>query len=101
MPLVELGAELAPAGRIRRPELRGAERLLAGGDRRHQAYCPPNDQARRRYLPSRDAPLMMARGAEEVLEVVVRPWQVRDLVAWKEPEPVALGHGPEVRDRRR
>jgi hypothetical protein len=101
MPLVEFGPELSPARRIGGPELRGRGRLMAGGDGRYQTYRAPNDQARRRYLASRDAPLMMARRAEEVLEVVIRPRQIGDLVARKEPEPVALGYRPEVRDCRR
>jgi hypothetical protein len=101
LPLLQFAAQLPPARQIRRPELCGGEGLLAGRDCGHQAHRAPNYQARCGYLPARDAALMMARGAEEVLEVVVRPGQLWDLVALKEPEPVALGHGPEVRHRRR
>jgi hypothetical protein len=98
MAVFQFGAQLAPRGDVRRPELGGRGWLQSRRDGGQEAHGATDDQGRGGDLPPGDPPIMMAGGAEEVLEIIVGPGQVRDLVAVEEPGPVALGHGAEVLD---
>jgi transposase len=96
--LLQFGAQLAPGGDIRRTELRGRRWVQSGRDSGHQAHGAPDDQRRRGDLSPGDPPIVMARGAEEVLEIIIGPREVGDLIALKDAAPIALGHGAEVLD---
>jgi hypothetical protein len=99
--MLQVSAQLAPGGEIGRSELRGRGRLHARGDGGDQAHRAADDQRGASDLAPRDPALMMASGTEEVLQIIVRPWEVGKLVTVEQARPVAPSHGAEVVDGRR
>ena len=73
----QLGADLAPAGEVGgppQPQVGFAEGVgpLVGGDGGHDADSPPHDEGRRGDFAPGGAAFVVAGGAEDVLQVVVR-----------------------------
>ena len=65
----------------------------------HQPHRAPQHQRRAGHLPARRPPLVVAVAAEELLQVVVRPRQVRPRRSREQPRPVAPPHLQEVLHR--
>ena len=96
LPIGEVAAELAPLSEVVRPKLQGLEAADAGGDSGDQPDRAADDRAGRRVLAAGSAALVIPRGPEEVLEVVIGAGEIRHVVAVKEARPVAAGHFEEV-----
>src|SRR5512135_2383102 len=63
--------------------------------RRRHPHRPTHHQPRRCYLPAAATPLVIPVGPKQLLQIVVRPWQVGHVIAGEQPWPVAPGHLPE------
>jgi hypothetical protein len=73
--------------------------VLLGGDR-EQSDAAPDQQGGRGDLPTTRAALVVAHGAEDVLQVVVGTGDVGSAIAHEQTGPIAGGHFQEVAHRR-
>src|SRR6478736_4905448 len=96
---VEAPADAAPAHAIDACQVACAGRSQPGPDAGDQANRAAHHGSGRGRLATGGAALVIAAGAEELLEIVVGARQVGHLVAVEQPGPIALRHFPEVVDR--
>src|SRR3954452_13188081 len=97
--LFQATSGFAPFDKIDRRQVRGRDRGKAGQRGGEDAYGTAHNQARRRDLASGGAPLMVALGTEELLQVVVGRRQAGDPQPVEQAGAVAPGHLEEVVDR--
>src|SRR5215213_1928817 len=99
--LLQRIAQAPPALEIRVTQLVLAAGLEARSGGREDANGAPDDRGRGRMHPPTGAALLVAGGAEQVLQVVVRPRKARNIVAVEQPWPVTGADLKEVRYRGR
>ena len=96
VPIGEFLAELAPPGEIQWAQVERVESPGAASHSGDEADRAAHDRARRGMLAAGGAALVVASGAEVVLQVVVGAGQVRHVVAVEEAWPVTASHLKEV-----
>lgn len=94
----DLGAEVVPRLNIVRNQLVCCERLQATGKCCLHSHRSMHDQSRKRSAPSSRSPLMKAHLSERLLQIIVCPWQVRDLIAEKQMGAITLCHFEKMSD---
>ena len=93
--------ERLPVPNLRGCELPGRKAAQPGGSGGDQLDRAPQHQRRGGTFAPRCPPFVVAMGTKILLQVVVGPWEIRDLRAMKEAGPVAPGHLEEGDPRRR
>src|SRR5258705_11121152 len=95
-PRLQLRTQFPPVLHITRRQDQALLRTQPRRQPRDQPRRAHHHQARRGTTPTTGPTLVVAMAAEGVLQVVVRPRQVRRLVAPKQARPEALAHLQEV-----
>lgn len=98
LPCGQARAQLLPRVVLCWAEVSGAEAAPLGGDSGEQADGAAHDETGRGAPAAGGAPLMVARRAEILLQVIVRGGQVRHSVAMEQAWPVAARHFLEMGD---
>jgi len=97
----QLLPQLAPADQVVRRQVGRAERRpMPGRHRRDHAHGAADDQGRRGVFAAGCAPLVVARRAEELLQVIVGARHIGDVMATNEPGAGAGRHLEKVVDGR-
>src|SRR3954462_15442451 len=89
--LFQAGSGFAPFGKINGREVVGTDRGKAGQRGGEDTHRAADDQARRGDLAAGGAPLMVALGPEELLQVVVGRRQAGNLQVLEQAGAVAVG----------
>src|SRR6516165_11822537 len=90
--LLQLRAQLLPVRYVAVPQDQALLRPQPRRQTRDQPRRATHHQPRRRTPPTAGPPLVVAMAAEGVFQIIVRPRQVRGLVAREQAAPEALGH---------
>src|SRR5207248_3285640 len=84
------GALLPPPLHVARRQLQALVRTQPRGQPRDHPYRTQHHQARRRHLPTTRPTFVVAMAPEQVLQVIIRPGNIRRGVATEQPRPAAL-----------
>jgi transposase len=90
-PLIQALAEIAPSLLADPPQLAGGERMQSGCGGSNQAHLAAQHSSRRGHLATRRTSLVVTLRPEQLLQSVVRAWQVRHRVAMEQARSVAAG----------
>lgn len=85
----QAGTQALPGPEVRGCEFTTLEAMAACAQAGHHANGAAQHHARRGGLATRAASLMVARRAKQLFQIIVRPWQIRNVVTVKQPWPVA------------
>lgn len=77
----------------------GSEDMQARGQCRLHANRPMHDQPRKRTFSSGRSPFMETHLTKGLLQIIVGPWQIRNLIAEKEMGSIAVRPLHEMGDR--
>jgi hypothetical protein len=98
---VQVMTERLPVPNLRGCELPGRKAAQPGGSGGDQLDRAPQHQRRGGTFAPRCPPFVVAMGTKILLQVIVGPWESRDLIAMKEAGLVAPGPLEEGDPRRR
>ena len=98
---VQVMTKRLPGPDLRRRQLPGRKDAQPSGSGGEQLDRATQHQRGGGAFAPRRPPFVVAMGTKTLLQVVIGPWEIRDLIAVKETWPVAPGHLEEVDQRRR
>ena len=98
---IQVMPERLPGFDLRGYELPSRKAAQPGGSGGDQLDRATQYQGGGGTFAPRCPPFVVAMGTKTLLQVVIGPWEIRDLIAVKEAWPVAPGHLEEVDERRR